>query len=170
MERIGRQLSRDAQIFHQVLKAIPARRSLKREIGHTAILTSGIELRVYLRCVIPESELPYGKDRRLLTWLWRRALRTRELNVSWKTLLDYLGPDATAVQQQSLLEATDRLGSMLSSFTTSDGVSTNLVFIDRQSFDRRGIYRAKDGAEIFEGGTWFELSIKFMELARRAEN
>ena len=148
------------------MKAIPAQRLESREITHTSTLSGGFELRVSLTCVFEISELPFGSDRQLLRWLCRRAVRTRELGVSSETLLEYLGANLLAVQQQDLFLAAERLGSVLVSCRTGEDELRSFSLVKRQSFDRQATCTAQDG-RIFQGRTHLELAGEFIDLAGR---
>ena len=110
MRPAKKQPNRDTEIFRELLKTIPARRTKQQSLSHKALLSDGTTLDLYMRCSNPETELPSGSsDRRLFTWLWRRALRTRELDMSWAALLEYLGPGSTAIERQALVKAVERV-------------------------------------------------------------
>lgn len=169
MELARKQPNRDVEIFREFLKAIPVRRTKQQKLRHEALLSDGTRLVLSMHCCNPETELPSGaSDRKLFTWLWRRALRTRELDMSWAALLEYLGPGSTAIQQQALMKAVERIASTAGSYSTR-GNALTLFAVGARLMSWLPQCVEDDETMNFGGEICFEFHPDFMELARRAK-
>jgi hypothetical protein len=158
----------EVEIVRLLMRSFPSRRVGEEGLVITETLEDGSEMTITLRAGYRDGELLYGADRSLLVWLLRRALQRQEADVSWKTLLDFLGPAPTASRQKGLFLSAKRISSTLVTFSDRDSCwALSLVRSRSWSRERRHPTRS---TEAFAGEISFEFATQFLELVTKAQH
>ena len=168
MQTYSRQESQfEAEIVRLLMRSFPSRRVGEEGLVITETLEDGSEVTLTLRAGYRDGELLYGADRNLLVWLMRRALQRREPDVSWKTLLEFLGPAPTASRKKALFLSAKRISSTL--VTCSDQDSCWALPLARSrslSHERR---YPTCPTEAFTGEICFVFGSQFLKLLTKAQ-
>ncbi len=156
----------DAEIFEGMMNSFPAQRCEEQQLIKHVILEDGSTLQVALTVMTTKGEILYGDDRELLKWLLKRSLETGEADVSWETLLEYLGPNPIASQKKAIFEAALRIAT--TGATLDHGnvfLSMNLVTSRLSSQPAITLLAAEDD---FQGEIQFTFCEGLLELMRSA--
>jgi hypothetical protein len=102
MQTHARELDEFAADFFRVLmSSIPSQRPVESQPAPNVFLPGGNQVTVAFTVSYGDAEALYGKDRRLLQWLLRRAIEAGATHVSWEMLLEYLGAAPTAPRNEN---------------------------------------------------------------------
>ncbi len=157
----------DAEIFEGMMNSFPAQRCEDQQLIKHVILEDGSTLQVALTVMTTKGEILYGDDRELLKWLLKRSLETGEADVSWETLLEYLGPNPTASQKKAIFEAVLRIGVTGASLVHNDvWMNMNLVSGQWSHEPETTLVAAKD--DDFQGEAELVFNTALLELMRSA--
>jgi hypothetical protein len=115
-----------------------------------------------------KGEILYGDDRELLQWLLDRALETGEADVSWETLLEYLGSNPTASQKKAIFETALRIV-VTGAALDHDGVFMAMNLVRSHCSGQPEITEAA-AEDDFQQEIRFVFYIGFLELMRRAKD
>ena len=168
MQTCSRQESQfEAEIVRLLMRSFPSRRVGEEGLVITGTLEDGFKVTITLRAGYRDGELLYGADRNLLVWLLRRALERREADVSWKTLLEFLGPAPTASRKKALFLSAKRISSTLVTCSDEDSCWAFSLVRSRSWSRERGHPTRPTGA--FTGEICFVFASQFLELLTKAQ-
>ena len=85
---LGDEVIKLAQVI--VLCSLPHSNTGERQLTRRARLGDGTTLEVTFNAMLPDVPLPYGKDRKLLAWIFDRAIRSETAFIPWRTATEYL--------------------------------------------------------------------------------
>jgi hypothetical protein len=157
----------EVEIVRLLMRSFPSRRVGEEGLVITETLVDGSEVTITLRAGYRDGELLYGADRNLLVWLLRRALQRREADVSWKTLLEFLGPAPTASRQKRLFLSAKRISSTLVTCSDQDSCWA-LPLVQSRSWSRERRHPTRP-TEAFTGEICFVFASQFLELLTKAQ-
>lgn len=85
---LGEEVIKLAQVL--VLCSLPHSNTTDKQLTRRARLGDGTILEVTFTSMLPGVPLPYGKDRKLLAWIFDRAIRSETPFIPWRTATEYL--------------------------------------------------------------------------------
>jgi hypothetical protein len=156
----------DAEIFDGLMNSFPDQKCT--ELTKHLILGDGSTLKIFLSVWASKGEILYGDDRELLQWLLDRALETGEADVSWETLLEYLGSNPTASQKKAIFETALRIV-VTGAALDHDGVFMAMNLVRSHCSGQPEITEAA-AEDDFQQEIRFVFYIGFLELMRRAKD
>ena|ERR1700731_291190 len=154
----------EAIVVRLLFQSFPADRTLETVLT-THVLEDGTELTIRLSTLPDKSELLYGADRKLLRWLLQRALERGERDVSWETLVEFLGPNPTISQKHAVFHSALRISGTWASCTTEDEFRA-LPLVRSRTYSEE--FQQRVGTKVFAGEISFEFDPYFLEFVRKA--
>jgi hypothetical protein len=154
-----------ANLLRVLMSSIPSQGPLESQPTPNVILPRGNQVTVAFTAPYGDSEPLYGTDRRLLRWLLRRALQARTGDISWETLMEYLGTTPTASKKRKLFLAAKRICSAAGTCTTKNGIF--LIPLVRQSSSIEHLHLVSS-SKAATGEISFEFAPNFLALVARS--
>lgn len=159
----------DAMVFESLLSSLPMKQTAATVVKSVHPLSDGSTLTSSLSLSLPRFGLPFGLDRELLEWLVERALRTREANVSWEVLLEYLGPDLTSMEKERLYFAARRLSGASTMWERKGGSLSGFNFVSTQVSTCDEPSSAAGATGEFMEETKFVFDLNFLVFVERTQ-
>jgi hypothetical protein len=150
----------DVEAVQILMRSFPSSRVGKEGLTVSETRANGSNMTITIRPAYSDGQVLYGADRKLLMWLMRRALRSREADVSWETLLEYLGPSPTKSQKKALFLSGKRISATVAS-CSDENTFLSIILVRARTYSHEHLIGPRGE---FSGEICFEFSAHFLEL------